>query len=517
MTISIVTVIAILSVSSTDGTSHDASGESADQVLTHEVRIENLTSFVMNSTIEIYSFGGANASEIRQAIDAASPENKSVMITELQEAVLNESMDVLRNVFNGSYAFHTMVTANLTTLDADQPAEDPIFLWGNSSAELSRTSYDLPLEADLEDVVYGTLNMGAVVKLDVVLIAPGNATVTYVFTPPPGTVIEEHTTGVLGTGVNGPGNVTWFLDNSEGFAPELNERLRLRSEFPNPVNEEEIQVVFVIDRKEFDVTTVNVDIAVHSVEVARYGNLSESIVSLEYITADGIRMVVNNKLLNWSWERIYEEAVRSNEEEIESAMSEALNVTVDMQFTWENDTLTGYDVNTMSPEDPVRASLTSGDVTPQLYAIGDESFGEDDIKLVKGFLNAGGKAEFDIPAIDLELWVAPTAKLILSRNMKLENFTGVEELELDNRYSYTWDPAEMFHGRIMSLLAKTYFSSRIEIDVTVDLNDLDINWLHIRDTSVDIDVFGDLDFYRIEVPDELLEDIPHGIIIDYII
>ena len=490
----------------------DASAAPPDQVVHHEVRIENLTHFIMNSTIELHSYEGVNASAIRQQYDAAFSDNKTAMISGMQDSAVNETMTVLRTMFNGSYEFHSMVEIELTSLDIGLGPDVPVTLWANSSADLSRDSYDLPPEAILEDVVFGTLNMGAVVKLDVELTAPSNSTATYVFYPPPGTLIEEHTTGM-----HGQNNVTWVLDNTEGFASYLHEYLRMKSEFPNRVTDEDVRVTLVLDRKEFELTTVHVDIEVYSVEVARYGNLSKNIASLKYITADGIRMVVRNGLHNWTWERIYQETILSNEEEIEAALKEALNVTVDMNFSWDNITMEGYVVDTMGTVPPIHAWLTSDDLTPHLYAIGNDSYGIEDIKLAKGFLNAGGKAEFDIPEIGLDLWVSPTAKLILSPNMRLENFTGSEHLETDNRYSYTWDPNEQFHGRITSLKAKTYNGSRIEVDVTVDFKEIDANWFDLMDTRANIDVSGDLDFYRIETPEEIEEALPEGMTIDYII
>ena len=242
---SILTVVMLMIVLNM-ATSEDASAASQDQVIHHEVKIENLTHFIMNSTIELHIHEGTNASEIRQAYDVASSDNKSAMIAAIQEAVSDEAMDALRTMFNGSYAFNTSVEINLSSMDNGLGPEVPIHLWGNSSADLSRTSYDLPPQAVVEDVVFGTLNMGAVIKLDVVLIAPSNSTVTYVFTPPPGTIIEEHTTGM-----HGMNNVTWVLNNTAGFAPEMHEHLRLRSEFPNAVHDEDIQVTMVIDRKQF--------------------------------------------------------------------------------------------------------------------------------------------------------------------------------------------------------------------------------------------------------------------------
>lgn len=487
-------------------------GVQPDQIVYHDVRIENLTSFVMNSTVEIYGYQGQNVTLLRQAYDNATPQEQVDMVNSMEIEVLDSTMDALRIMFNGSYAFYTYVWMDVSTIEQDLPPDEPIRIHANSTANLSRTSYNLPEQSIIEDVIYGTLNMGAVVKINVNLLSPANTTTYYIFTPPPKTVIEPGTSGI-----HGQNNVMWILNNSQGFDPERSENILLKGEFSIPIPDEDIRVTMVLDREQFEITMVHIDIEVHSIDVSRYGNLSDSIVELEYISADGIRMAVDNGLLNYSWERIYEEAILENELEIEAAISEALNVSVELEFNWVNGTISGYDVETMSTEPFIMATLESDDVTPQLYALGKEEYGVDDIKAAKGFLNAGGKAEFDIPQIDLELWVDPTAKIILSPGMRLENFTGTEQLETDNRYGYTWDPRDEFHGRIFSLTAKEFHDSRIDINVTIDVYDINIKWLSWRDSNIKIDVIGDLSFYRIELPDEIKDNLPEGITIDYVI
>jgi len=494
--------------------SENTMGSPQDRIIKHEIRIENLTYFTMNTSVELYSYEEMNASELRHLYNTSTPNNQSEIIADMEISVLDYSLDVLKDLFNGSYAFYTIVRLDRTTLDNGSAPDTPIRLKANSTANLSKTSYDLPDEADLEDVIYGTLNMGAVVKLDLTLKAPAHSNTTFMIYPPPGTVVEELTSGDHGQNHS---SVTWVLLNGLDSDLDTGEEFRLRSKAFTLITDEDIRVTMVIDRVEFELTTIHVDLEVYAVEVGRYGNLSSSIVKLDYISADGIRMVMKNGLLNWSWERIYQESIRDSEVEIEEAISESLNVSVEMNFSWDNSTLNGYDVPVMGTEPPVRAWLISDDVVPQLYAIGNDSYGLDDITLAKGFLNAGGKADFDIPEIDLDLWVSPLAKLKLSPNMRLEDFTGVEDLETDNRYSYTWDPRVAFHGRIISLTAKKFTDSRVEVDVTIDIKEIRIKWFALRDSSIKVDIVGDLSFYRIETPGEILEALPDGISIDFII
>ena len=311
-------------------------------------------------------------------------------------------------------------------------------------------------------------------------------------------------------------SVTWSIDNTAGNFPEKNEHLRLRSPSAPSATEEDIRVTVAIDRIKFNITTIHVDIEIHSVQVSKYGNLSNSIVSLDYITADGIRMVVQNGLNNWSWERIYTEAINSSKTEIEHSLSSAFNLTISLNFSWDNASLQGYDINTMSTEPPIRASLSSGDITPQLYAIGKERFGLKDLKVAKGFLNAGGTAEFTIPAMDLELGVNPEAKLILSPGMRLQGQTGIESLESGGRYGYTWNPRSSFHGTIYSTHRKVYTDSKIEVDVLVDLNKVNVNYGDIQQSTIEADITGDLAFYRLKTPSEVRDSLPDGISIEYI-
>ena len=493
------------------GTSGTVSAADPEMEVIHEVRIQNLTYFTVDSTTDLYSYEGMNTTEFRNYYDAASPQDQNEMIVVLEESIYNISRDALKVLFSGSYRFRTNVILDMSTLDTSLPPDAPVTIEASSNANLSKSSYDLPDSSDLEEVVEGTLNMGAVINLDVHLRAPDNGIATYIFYPLTGIIIEEYTSGI-----HGFNNVTWVMDNTDGFFPELDEKLRMKSDSANPVTEEDIRVELVLDRVTFENTTVSVEMEVRSVEVANFGNLSSSIVSLDFIPADGIRMVIDNGFLNWSWDRIYNESIQPSEAEIETAISESLNVTVDMNFSWVLPSLVGYDVHDMGTE-PIMASLESGDINPHLYAISNDSYGIDDINVAKGFLNAGGNAEFEIPAIALDLWVSPSATLIVSPNMRLKNFTGIEQLTVDNRYSYSWDPLGEFEGTIYSTTAEQFTDSRIEIFVEVDVYEIDIEWFSIEDSSVKIDINGDLSFYRMKIPSEIKEVLPDGISIDYII
>jgi len=492
---------------------HEVSGDSPEREIRHDVIIENLTYFTLNSTVDLYFLNGLNASAFREEYWNASPEYRQENITLLESSIHDIAHDALMVLFNGSYAFDTRIEIDMDSLENSNPPEAPIRLNASSSANLSRTSYDLPENAILEDVIYGTFKMGAVIRLQVHLIAPARSLTHYIFTPWEGIVIEEHTTGI-----HEDNTVRWVLDNADGYAPERDEDLRLESQYPTIIHDEDVRVTIELDRQEFELTTVRVDIEVYAVQVSRYGNLSNSIVRLDYIPADGIRMVVDNGLINWSWEHIYEENIQPSEGEIEASISKALNVTVELNFNWENASITGYDIDTMGTEPPVQGKLISEDITPHLYAIGNDSYGVDDIKVAKGFLNAGGRAEFEIPEIDLELWVIPKAKLILSPNMQLMNYTGTQNLDPDNRYSYSWDPREEFKGIIYSSTKyNKYNSSRIEVDIIIDIKDISINWLDLQSSDVDIDIIGNLHFYRMETPSQIIDSLPDGIWIDYII
>jgi len=397
--------------------------------------------------------------------------------------------------------------SSLTTNDT----EAPIVVTAHSTARLSRETYDLPASANLTDVITGTFSMGAIVDLPVHLTCPHGDISYFTFHPFPETIIDEHTTGT-----HTQNSATWAMDNTAGNLPVKDEHLRLRAPGAPSATEEDTRVTVAIDRVRFNITTIHVDVEIHSVKVSKYGNLSNSIVSLDYITADGIRMVVQNGLNNWSWEKIYNKAINSSKREIEQSLSTALNLTISLNFSWDNTSLQGYDISTMSTEPPIRAALSSGDITPQLYAIGKERFGVNDLKVAQGFLNAGGTAEFTIPAMNLELGVNPVAKLILSPGMRLQGQSGIESLETGERYGYSWDPRSSFHGTIYSTHRKVYTDSKIVVDVLVDLNKVNVNYGNIPQSTIEADITGDLAFYRLKNPSEVRDSLPDGISIEYI-
>ena len=458
-----------------------------------------------------------NSTQLREIYKNGSEDQKQELLEFLSQQVEEFLNSVMSETFEHLSNKNINFSINLETL-TDENYTGPVRAKGYGNATLSNRNFGLEEEVDVQDVLQGVFKMGAVVKMKVKLYAPeGNRRMLRVHAPE-GLLFfnKEPEYSTLNFSSSHPDYLVWYLNNVTGEASPYTGEIYLKSKEPEPVEKEEIKLKVVVDWKEFDSTEIKVILEIYSVELAKYSELSNHILLLSYISADGVRMALENNLGNWSVQKVKERAAENVSDEIASVLTESLNLssTLDLGFQWNESSLSGYDVEKMGSLPPLQAEMKSGPIAPNLYTF-QETFETDDLEIIKGFLNAGARAEFSVDSMEFSEEYMAEVMLILPENMKFKDTAASESL-YKGRYSYLWDPSLPLEGTIISTKAPQYNKSRIELDATIDFQKFNINLFNLESSSLSTKFTGKLDFYQIEVTKEMKDVLPAEVKIDYI-
>jgi len=453
-----------------------------------------------------------NASDVQAAYQNGSANEQKGIVEFFEGMVGGYLNNVLNNTFEDSEDQDVSFEVDVTTLE-DANYTGPIRVLGYGEAEL--TTEDFGFETDVMDpgeVIQGVFTMGAEVELGVRLSAPeGNRRVLRI-SPPETTGFRTKSDGFVTLDL-----VELEIDNTTGAAAPQVGTLYLASKDPNPAIEERIDVNIVVDWKEFDSTEVKVILEAYSLDVTKYSELSDHIRGLDFIPADGVRMALDNTLGTWDIEEIKKQAADNATKEVEEILSDSLDSAVPLSigFYWNESSFdAGYDENVMSSSPPLQAEMSSGPVIPNLYPL-EDVFEIDDLEVVRGFLNAGARAEFDIDGMEFSPEYNPEITLLLPENMRLANTDADEEPE-GMRYSYSWDPEDGLSGEIISTTAPEYEESKVELDAVLDFKKFNVDIFAIEDSSLSTDFSGELQFFQFELTDVIADLLPVEVDIDYI-
>jgi len=491
----------------------------------YEVVFPTPTSFTVNTTYGIYRIGGMNASDLRAIYRIADVENRSVM-KEMLEANSKDLLDgMLNDTFLNVTGAHSSVELDMTSLafnDTNSSVQVPIILNGTGHANFTLDTYGLPTEAELANVIYGALKMGAIIHIDTSVTAGYGHNVSYRFETPEEIVFHPGTPGYLPAS---PGTVFFNLSNcpdpvaNSTSGPPAAERLMLNisHETPNPVHSENITASIIIDRVEFNRTLLGAKVSIYSVDIADYANFSDHITGMDHVSADGIRLAMESLLDNWQLQAIEAQVIENITGQLRERLSEALETEIELGFLWDNSSTMGYDRDVMGSSRPVVAWLnSSAPVEPELFKTGEGIFDLEDLRIAMGFLNAGGRANFTVPAMSFDAGIVPEMLLILSPGMRLETGNGTESFR-EGRYGYEWDPRHEFNGSIYSVTAPSYDSEKAYINVTIDMYEVDVKWFRIKTSRALLDARAYIEYYRIRTPEEIMEKLgDSGIYIEYI-
>ncbi|MDI6917032.1 MAG: hypothetical protein QMC80_04465 [Thermoplasmatales archaeon] len=431
--------------------------------------------------------------------------------------IINKTIQNIDNVFNSTikkaFTNDTLEKCENTTVDETSlveppvgPASEyhpPINFTKNATITFNMVSFGFEENPQLrlDDVLRGVLKMGAVINKTFELKADAGYKNTFILTVPRDIKIVGDDED------NSDEKATWTVDNKNASSLEeqpltAEGKLTIESRNKTYIQDEEILTSVTIDMINFDNLHINGTVDIKSVNVKKY-NISfpeEYIKNLSFVSSDGIRMALENGLVEWAdVERQINNITKGAEETLNSTFNTTITISFDEWYNME-----GYNLSEMGSARAINATFNA------LNESGSEKikpniFGDFDAETITGVLNAGAKISFEISKAEQNYII----KMILPENMIFSGYSQkVEHTIITNRNTYSWSSSETLSCTLESGIAPEYNESMALLNVLVDIHNIDIFGMMLS-----IDLTADAQVYHIELSDV---DMPKNITIKYI-
>jgi hypothetical protein len=389
-----------------------------------------------------------------------------------------------------------------------------------------------------EDLIEGTLKMGATVTQNLKLFANAGHINTFIFNVKQFSISHrggrggsdsrqgqelEHDQLLIDhpeSTVSSPDKsmVSFTLDNSNGlsYVTKSIKGLKLYSKKPNRMIREKVEIEYNFDLRDYDTLIINNSkITINALKLDRLlSDLPSNFSNLAILSADGIRLFFNNGIVNLS--RLDAE-LEMELDRISGEFEQVLNTTtlVDLGIKWDSDSVVNLtplyyldDTNKyyrMGSERQVTGYLSSMN-TIKLGLVEDAS-----VELVRGLLNAGAKATLDISI---------KSKYNYKYNLTLPvgaNLFGHNPIDLTNegRYKYLLSPLQLKKIVLESNIAPRYASSKASIEVDIDLHEIEILGFTEYKGHIKVTARGTLNHLLMEPNSRFSRSLPKEMTMDY--
>ena len=130
-----------------------------------------------------------------------------------------------------------------------------------------------------------------------------------------------------------------MLPRMNGF--EICRQLRREKEIPILIvsaKKEDIFLEFILDTKKISTTSLKTNVLIKTIDISEYYVLPDFVSDLYYVPSDGIRLLVDNKIIN-SWDEFYNKSIKPiSQKIINKIQSSSFNQTLQTEFNWDINT-----------------------------------------------------------------------------------------------------------------------------------------------------------------------------------
>jgi len=331
---------------------------------------------------------------------------------------------------------------------------------------LNSVFFNMNATVNAQDFVNGFLDMGASISYVFPFSAEPGWNNTYTIVLSPEMILEAaNTVDVSSDGTS----LTWKVENWYGNGVLAEGKLSIKEISPSTTLEkEDISVLFEIDSSTPSTIKLDSKIITKSLDLEPYGVLPSFISKIDYLPADGIRLLIKNQLL--SWQDIFNTTYQPITQHIITVIQNtSFNQTYDALFSWDPETTTNttrpYNTSNMDTSPPLTGILSDKKIDFSYLGISGRAF--------YGLLNAGATATLTANDINfgtnLQTLNYPyTITLILPANVYI-----------DNKEIITWSNATEFSGNFTSQNNQQNppTEEHIEEYLTIDISKMDLNIL----------------------------------------
>jgi|GEM_PF-6993783 len=346
----------------------------------------------------------------------------------LKQEYLDKAESDLRETINGTLGSLDLQSASVTLAPATiismgnnvtgDPYREPVSIGTSGKVTINPACLGLGPSASVDTLVRGTLEMGGILNLSVVLHASAGHLNKFHIIPPSGFYFKagQALTSTRDLSIDArPSNIT-MTDNTY-----------LALVAGNPANlKDRLDALAMVDVKDLDQVSLSVNLSIYTVDSTKISPHFPGVLGIYLVSADGLRMAVAQGLL--SWDDIRSLSVQPQVDALQSQLSSMLSGPLSLKFQWDNGSLDGYDVGTMTGR-PIKATLTG---TGALDMKGMSKH------IAQEALWSGAKVPFEIGIYNDLNW---SVKMTLPQNLTLEGTGLAPSGTVAGRETYQWNKA----------------------------------------------------------------------------
>ncbi|MFW6375641.1 MAG: hypothetical protein ACOCZJ_00595 [Thermoplasmatota archaeon] len=385
---------------------------------------------------------------------------------------------------------------------------------------LEKSSYGFDennTDLNMSDVLYGTTKMGAQISKDVDLkVKPGHNSTYRIHVPKPLITTSNDTIGFWGDSNytfddNKNRTCTWIYNNTEGSNEVgLSKTVNIVHQNPLDLEKEMINATSLLNMDSFEKVNITDKLEISTIDISGYTKsgteesiLPPNISGLEIITSDGLRMMLDNGLTNL--QDIEERSLNKTVNNFEDSMENIFGEKPTLELEWDENTVSGYDVDSMKASPPLRCYFNSTEpvgFTNERLDIPPEA-DVDEVITETLKMDAVLNPEFNMTVEDgvyFTLKIISPQKVEFKESDPVENDRYLYQKEIDNRYGDN-------HIKQISLNicwggeVRKYNDEDISANVLIDMlsfDEISIN-ITMKIRSVKISNYGD----RFNIPDNV--------------
>jgi hypothetical protein len=369
------------------------------------------------------------------------------------------------------------------------------------TVNLSSSFFDMEKNIDAKNFINGVLDMGAIVNYTFDFVAESGWNNTIIFDL--GKTYDYHYT----TGFLDKNKIEWKHKNWNGDIPTKKEILKLKKKKStlHGVDSDDIFLNFEIDLREPKKTSLSTNLILNIIDIKDYHMLPDVVNNLSYVSADGLRLFIDNGLTTWN--DSYDITVKPLEYKIKTTIEQSIfNQTLDLALEWDEKTTTNitepFDIFMMDSNPPIKVILFDNKVDFKIHGISSRA--------VFGLINSGA----DITVTSNEINFGDNINAIgKSYNVTLYL---PRNLYLNGSNVYTFDEENPISGDFESDYAISYSDQNKETIIELDVETTDLNLVSFFTGNTEIifgiDFKGDRNYHVTTLPNEF--SLPEKIIIE---
>jgi len=390
------------------------------------------------------------------------------------------------------------------TPETELPSYENEKFYDSFKVYLNTNYFGINESINSHELINGVLDMGAQVNYSFSLKAEGGWNNTY------DVKLGENIDYTRFTGGNivSAKTIRWSVSNWNGETPEKIINLDLEKENPTTdFDRDRISISFTLDTKEKQ-NKFKADIIGEVIDIREYSFLPNFITNLDYVSSDGIRLFINNNMIEWN-DTVYDKTIKQIKEKIKTTIeSTVFNQTLNLDFNWDSFSTIKcekcYDIDDMDTHPPVNATFSDENVNINIYGISSRA--------LYGLVKSGGIANISKEDIN---FASNLTNIGYPYNITI---LLPENILFNYKNTYTWNDTIEFKGKMESEESPDYYKEEKDATIEIDIKNSDLNLLGFftgnPELNLGIDIVETKNINVTTVPDEFT--IPDKIDIKYL-